>query len=1034
MALLPTKSLPHQAFATAIQPRSGRYRYFSTPILLPHSSQTRSIRRYSYATVQKARLQEPITPWPVAGPSVWRQRPTPFPAAADDELDHFATLMERNSPKPESSFFKAPPVPTLDMAVKESASTAPLFAKPTILRPKRRILRASTANNVAEMPLLQEEDDGEVGLLLREYLEGAQPPRYDWRNRAVSRLSPQQVEQWFKQRRRYRFKPAIDQVTEGEPYYAEIKHYQSKFLPLIQLEQLANDAVLKERLREWSEERLIEEGYRITGLSGFWQTATFFGRPVAVFSLGPGEKFGWNRFERGHQVQLSGSVEAKKKLEPYLGSIVEVSDTKIKVTFDEKFDLGSYEQLDLWSSDVASQRMTEAVRSLDVNLENNLPIGSATREPILQGTFLRDVLLQEFRNPSLESPSGGEQDLAITQPGAFSEDHLIQSWAHRYIRPSPIPIPGDPVLKDLNESQLKAIALMIGNKISLIQGPPGTGKTRTIAETVKILKAHFQVPQPILICTYTNVAVDNLIEALVAAGVNPLRVASPGKVKESVAQYSLEAKMEAHPLNPELDELTKDLTRLRDRRDETHKKCLEQIRDKSPRVKSTIARYEKLQAQIKRKDSMAFKVRMTMLHEITHSADVICTTCISSASLTLHVIDFPVVFMDEASMCMEPASLIPLMKGCQHLALIGDHQQLPPIITSPEALEGGLGTSLFERLINGKSQSIVQGADKPPPDSASRSKAVPTVMLDQQYRMHPDIAAFPAKEFYDGMLRDGVVDSKGQVHKRLSPPASKHLRAVASEKPRTENGDVPSMVFIHHSGAENKRDKSRVNETEANIVCDLIEDLLAQNPTLRGESIGVIAPYAAQITLLGRLLQVDSTPHQRFVESLGEFRAAETGSIEVKTVDGFEGREKDVIIFSTVRSNTTGYIGFLADRRRLNVGLTRAKRALFVVGNAKTLRTGRVGHVEGAGLVAAWAGAGAKNVKFDIAVDIAADAAAVPKDGPLKNGGESSTQTNPPAVVRKTTRAPSRGIWSRYLDWLDTCGLIYDWANNKKLP
>lgn len=113
---------------------------------------------------------------------------------------------------------------------------------------------------------------------------------------------------------------------------------------------------------------------------------------------------------------------------------------------------------------------------------------------------------------------------------------------------------------------------------------------------------------------------------------------------------------------------------------------------------------------------------------------------------------------------------------------------------------------------------------------ATSFKVVPTVMLDQQYRMHPDISAFPAEEFYDGMLRDGVVDQNGQVNQRLSPPASKHLRAVDSDNLETDAGDVPSMVFIHHSGGENKRDKSRVNETEAKIVCDLIEDLLAQNP------------------------------------------------------------------------------------------------------------------------------------------------------------------------------------------------------------
>ncbi|KAG8962067.1 hypothetical protein FRC05_005536 [Tulasnella sp. 425] len=1018
MSLLPTKAMSNRAFTANVHLGGGRYRYFSTPILLPHSSQTRPARQYGHAAVQKTRPPRPIPPFPVVGPSVWR---APVRIATSDELDHFAALMERTLPDRELSSQRAQPPAPSDKSAEGSQSVTSPSAKPTSFHPRKRSRQSSIANNVAEIPLLQEEEENDAVFSIDEDVGVVHTPRHDWRTRAVSRLSPQKAEQWFKQRRRYRYKPGIAQVADGEPFHAEIKNYQSKFLPLIHLEQLASDAVLKERVEEWSEERQIEEGYRIVGVSGFWQTATFFGRPVAVLSLGPGEKFGWNRFERGHQVQFSASSQdQEEELEPQLGSIIEVSDTKLKITFEEKFDLVSYDhamiRLDLWSSDIAAQRMVEAVRSLNVDLAstNNAPNASESREPILQGTFLRDVLLQGPRDPSNEASSVEPQNLAITQPGAFSDDRLIQSWAQRHIQASPITVPGDPILKDLNESQVKAMALMIGNKISLIQGPPGTGKTRTIAETVKILKSHFQVPQPILICTYTNVAVDNLIEALVTAGVKPLRVASPGKVKESIVQYSLEAKMETHRLKPELDELTAKLKRLHERREELHQKLIDLLGDDSPKALKTKAKYEEVQGSIKRKESALYKVRMTMLHEIVHSADVICTTCISSASIALTVIDFPVVFLDEASMCMEPASLIPIMKGCQHLALIGDHQQLPPIVTSPEALGGGLGMSLFERLIN--------------------ERAVPTVMLDQQYRMHPDISAFPSKEFYDGTLRDGVVDSAGQVDKRLGPPRSKHLQAVASENSDTVTGNIPSMVFLHHAGGESRRDKSRSNETEAKIVCDLIEDLLSKNPTLRGESIGVIAPYAAQITLLGRLLQTDSEPHQRFVKSLGQFRAAETSSIEVKTVDGFEGREKEVIIFSTVRSNTLGYIGFLADRRRLNVGLTRAKRALFIVGNARTLRTGRVGYVEGAGLAAARAGAGAKNVKFDIAVDVAAEAVPVAKGNPLENGKAPIGQTAPPKIAKNTTtrRVPG-GLWSRYLDWLGARGLIYDWGNNKKM-
>ena len=110
---------------------------------------------------------------------------------------------------------------------------------------------------------------------------------------------------------------------------------------------------------------------------------------------------------------------------------------------------------------------------------------------------------------------------------------------------------------------------------------------------------------------------------------------------------------------------------------------------------------------------------------------------------------------------------------------------------------------------------------------------------------------------------------------------------------------------------------------------------------LQGNGIGIIAPYVAQVSLLTRLLKKDAKYQKRFVEVLGDYRAMQVANIEIKTVDGFEGREKEVIIFSTVRNNAGGYIGFLADRRRLNVGLTRAKRGLFVVGSITTLKSGK---------------------------------------------------------------------------------------------
>lgn len=231
---------------------------------------------------------------------------------------------------------------------------------------------------------------------------------------------------------------------------------------------------------------------------------------------------------------------------------------------------------------------------------------------------------------------------------------------------------------------------------------------------------------------------------------------------------------------------------------------------------------------------------------------------------------------------------------------------------------------------------------------------VPSVMLDIQYRMHPDISKFPSAEFYNFSLQDGTVDGLGNVSSLLIPPNSSHL------VPNRVTGNRPSVIFLSHAGSESSKDRSRVNWNEAFIVCSVVEDLLLHNPVctavspvelfiltgfkdLCASDIGIIAPYVAQISLLTRLLNTTPANQRRFEQVLGEERTRQLANIEIKTVDGFEGREKEIIIFSTVRNNSYGNIGFLADRRRLNVGLTRAKRGLFVVGSIETLKSARFG-------------------------------------------------------------------------------------------
>ena len=149
---------------------------------------------------------------------------------------------------------------------------------------------------------------------------------------------------------------------------------------------------------------------------------------------------------------------------------------------------------------------------------------------------------------------------ATTYPGIFNKNRLLQSWAERYRHPVPTVVEEDPTLPDLNASQIQAIATMIGERLSLIQGPPGTGKTKTIVEAIKLLKATFRVPDIILLCTYTNVAVDNLVEGLVKNGLKPLRVGDSSQ--EGYEEYNLEYHINKHPRKKHYDDLINERDRL----------------------------------------------------------------------------------------------------------------------------------------------------------------------------------------------------------------------------------------------------------------------------------------------------------------------------------------------------------------------------------------------------------------------------------------------------------------------------------------
>ena len=237
---------------------------------------------------------------------------------------------------------------------------------------------------------------------------------------------------------------------------------------------------------------------------------------------------------------------------------------------------------------------------------------------------------------------------------------------------------------------------------------------------------------------------------------------------------------------------------------------------------------------------------------------------------------FDLCVIDEAGQSTEPATWIPLTRA-QKVVLAGDHQQLPPTILSQQAQREGYGVSLLEQLM-------------------TRAGADISRRLDIQYRMHEQIMGFSSAEFYDGTL---IADTQVSQHRISDLPAVQNPQA-----PLIAPFDAP-VLFIDTAGANydeaiDPETKSRYNHLEGDLIVRLVEELIAAG--IDPAVIGVITPYSAQVNRLRSRFRDDpSSPNAQ---------------VEVNSVDGFQGREKEVILISLVRSNEQGDIGFLAETRR----------------------------------------------------------------------------------------------------------------------
>lgn len=423
----------------------------------------------------------------------------------------------------------------------------------------------------------------------------------------------------------------------------------------------------------------------------------------------------------------------------------------------------------------------------------------------------------------------------------------------------------------LNASQIQAIEFALSAEdVAIIHGPPGTGKTTTLVELIRQITQH---GGRVLATAGSNLAVDHLLERLIDAGENAIRLGHPARVTPELREHTLDLLVEHHPDVRIAQKLTRDAHSLRKQA------------SKFFRIKPDANYRQALREESKQLLNEASQIEEQVVRSILNGARVVCATATGLDPERLRGNRFDWVIMDEASQSTEPAAWIPLQYA-ERLVLAGDHCQLPPTVLSNEAARGGFNISMMERILNFA------------PNGLSK-------LLSVQYRMHQDIMTFSSDFFYDGHLQ---ADEAVRTALLVDLP---HVSA----SPLT----VDPVHFIDTAGASYDEEpepdgESRMNPLEADLVVKKVNELLAHG--VSAERIAIISPYSAQVKLLRQKLNPN---------------------IEIDSVDGFQGREKEVIVVSLVRSNPEGDVGFLADTRRMNVALTRAKRKLIVIGDSATI-------------------------------------------------------------------------------------------------
>lgn len=438
----------------------------------------------------------------------------------------------------------------------------------------------------------------------------------------------------------------------------------------------------------------------------------------------------------------------------------------------------------------------------------------------------------------------------------------------------------------LNDSQKDAIRFALAAKdIALIHGPPGTGKTHTLIELIMQM---VQRKKRILVCGPSNVSVDNIVERLAPNKVPVVRIGHPARLLPSVLEHSLEVLTQTSDAGG----IVKDVRKEIDQKQASIRKT------KTGRERRAI--YDDLK-QLRKE----FRERESKcVDNLVRESSVVLGTLHGAGGHQLKNQKFDVVIIDEASQALEAQCWIPLLSA-DKVVLAGDHLQLPPTIKSAnlkgnkdedgktsagdkkdetatkELLKGvSLERTLFDRLLALHGTGIKR-------------------MLTTQYRMHEKIMRFPSDELYESKLI-----AAESVKARLLADLPYEVEGTDdTQEPLvfwdTQGGDFPEKTEDDEIGKkEALLGESKSNEMEALVVAQHVDHLV--DAGIKPEHIAVITPYNGQLAILSQMLR-EKYP-----------------GLELGSVDGFQGREKEAVVVSLVRSNAEHEVGFLGEKRRLN--------------------------------------------------------------------------------------------------------------------